>query len=266
MTQVASGSPGSFEGALEAIGRDAEAALRSLSAALKEAKRVKSAAGLGQVRELQHALDSAVRLADEAADATRSLRESWHFDVGEWFASGDYTKELLAAAAEARVSAFESDQQILCYPAIVRVSPADVAVVVDKKKDRRVRPSVVVRHLAALQDRPPRFKADAFIESLATAYDLVVGAKALRPGAPVKLVDVYRVLTVLPGAAREYSKQELARDLYLLDQSEVVHTKDGRRMSLPASALTRGSATLTTVTRGGQTKVYAGIAFTEKSE
>jgi len=74
---------------------------------------------------------------------------------------------------------------------------------------------------------------------------------------------VHRVLTLLPGAARDYTRQEFARDLYLLDQSGVVDVKDGRRMSLPASAMTRGSGVLTTVTRTGQTKVYAGLAFSE---
>ena len=74
---------------------------------------------------------------------------------------------------------------------------------------------------------------------------------------------MHRVLTLLPGAAREYTRQEFARDLYLLDQSGVVDTKNGRRMTLPASAMTRGGGVLTTVTRGGQTKIYAGLAFTE---
>ena len=81
----------------------------------------------------------------------------------------------------------------------------------------------------------------------------------------VKLVDVYGVLTVLPGLARDYTKQEFARDLYLLDQSGVVTTKNGRTLSLPASALTRGSGVLTTVSRSGQAKVYAGIALTAGS-
>ena len=72
------------------------------------------------------------------------LRSGWRFDVGEWFASGEYAKELLASAAEAGVRVFESDERILCYPTIVQISAADATVVVDKMKDRRVRPSVVV--------------------------------------------------------------------------------------------------------------------------
>ena len=258
--------PTTLESALQAVERDADAAIKALGAALKAAKKAKTAAAHGQVRDLQQALEAAVGLADQATVTARDLRQGWGFDVSAWFSSGDYAKELLAAAAEAGVQAFESDDRILCFPAIVQVSAADAAVVVDKKKDRRVRPSVVVAHLAALQQRPPNFKAEAFIETLASAYDLVVASKRLRAGAPAKLVDVHKVLTLLPGAARDYTRQEFARDLYLLDQKGVVDTKDGRRMSLPASALTRGGGVLTTVARSGQTKVYAGIAFTERAK
>jgi hypothetical protein len=254
---------GGLEEALRSVELGAEAVIRALAAATKEAKRAKSAAAVGQVRELQQALESSSRLADQAAEAIDDLQGGWRFDVGAWFASGEYTKELLATADEAGVDAYESDQRILSYPVIVEVSAADATVVIDKKKQRWIRPSVVIRQLASLQQRPPKFKPEAFIQSLAAAYDLVVRAQGSRPGTTVKLVDVHGVLTLLPGAAREYTKHEFARDLYLLDQSGITGTKDGRRLKLPASAMTRGSGVLTTVTRGGQTKVYAGIVFGE---
>jgi hypothetical protein len=254
--------PTTLEEALAAVEREADTAIKSLGAALKAARKAKSAAATGQIRNLQQAMDSVADLAGQAADAADELRAGWRFDVGEWFASGEFAKELLAETAEAGAQALESDERILCYPVIVQVSAADSTVVVDKQKERRIRPSVLARHLAELQQRPPKFKAEAFNESLVMAYDYVVAARG-RPGAPVKLVDVHRVLTLLPGAARDYTRQEFARDMYLLDQSGVVTVKDGRRMSLPASALTRGPGVLTTVTRGGQTKIYAGVAFTE---
>ncbi len=253
--------PITLESALAATESDADSALKTLGAALKAAKRAKSAAASGQVREMQQALEAAAGLVEQAASAVADLRAGWRFDVPGYFASGEYAKELLACAAEAGVQAFESDERILCYPAVVQVSAADATVVIDKKKERRIRPSVVVGYLDALQQRPPRFKPDSFIETLAAAYDLVAAQRKLRTGAPARLVDVHRVLTLLPGAAREYTRQEFARDLYLLDQSGNVDVKDGRRMSLPASAMTRSGPVLTTVARSGQTKVYAGIAF-----
>lgn len=254
-------SDANLEEALETIERDIDATVKVLSSALREAKKAKAAAAFGKMRDLRQALDGAERLAAEGAAATRDLRAGWVFDDQEYFASGAYGAELLARAEADGVQAFESDDRILCYPAIVSTSASDTSVLIDKKKERRVRPSVVVRVLKVLQSRPPKFRAEAFLESLAAAYDLAAARRAARPGSTVKLADVYRVLTLLPGSGRDYSKQEFARDLYLLDQSGVTATKDGRTLSLPASALTRGGGVLTTVTRSGQEKVYAGISF-----
>lgn len=250
-----------LEQALDTVARDADAAVRAAAASLAEAKRVKANAATGQLRALRQTLDAAVRLADQAAVAARDARDRWTFDEQAHFASGAFTTEVLAAAAEHDLDAFESDERILSYPAIVSVSVADAMVVIDKRRDRRVRPSVLVRTLLALQAKPPKFKPEGFLEALVTAYDLVAAKRGAQPGATVKLVDIYNVLTVLPGSARDYSRQELARDLYLLDQSGVTTTKDGRLLRLPASALTRGSGNLRTVTRSGQEKVYAGISF-----
>src|SRR5581483_5510372 len=217
---------GSLERALSDLEAHAESAVRALQAAAKAAKRVQAAAATGLLRDVAQGIDATVRLA-----------------------------------AEAGLPMFELDDRLLSYPSIVSVSPSDASVVIDKKKDRRLRPSVVVGLLAAISQRPPKFKPEPFLEALAKAYDLV----APRPGATVKLVDVYRALTLLPGSGREYTKAEFARDVYLLDQSGITTTKDGREMSLPASALTRSGGTLTTVAKGGQVKVYAGLCFNRRS-
>ena len=139
---------------------------------------------------------------------------------------------MLALGEQEGLAAFESDERLLSYPVIVRVSLTDSTVLIDKVKERRVRPSLLVRTLRTLQDRPPRFKAGAFLEALAAAYDFTVAQAGGRAGATAKLVDVYAVLTLMPGAARDYSKQEFARDLYLLDHTGML-TKNGRTLSLP---------------------------------
>ncbi len=251
----------SLEQALADLEGHAESTVRALMAAVKAAKRAKNTASAGLLRDVQQAVDTVAELAGQAAASAAELGDAWRFDAGTYFESGGYTKELLAVAEDAGLQAFELDDRILSYPSIVSVSPADTTVVIDKKKDRKVRPSVVVGRLAALQQRPPKFRPQPFIETLAKAYDLV----APRPGATVKLVGLYAVLTLLPGTNRDYTKPEFARDLYLLDQSGVTTTKDGRQMTLPASALTRGTGVLQTVTRGGQVKVYAGISFDRRT-
>lgn len=76
----------------------------------------------------------------------------------------------------------------------------------------------------------------------------------------VKLVDVYGVLTLLPGQARDYSKQEFARDLYLLDLSGATEA-GGRGLRWAASTGTKQAGVLSTVAKSGQQQRYWGMAF-----
>ncbi|MGH9071473.1 MAG: hypothetical protein ACRDX8_10005, partial [Acidimicrobiales bacterium] len=178
-----------LEQALGVLEAEADATLRTLSAATKQARRAKVAAAVGQVRDLALALDSVVALADSAAEAARQLRAGWRFDVQGWFSSGEYTKELLAAASEADLGPLEDDQRILCYPAVIEIGVADTSLSIDKRKERRVRPTAVVAQLSALRDRFAKLaRPEAYIESLAAAYDLVVAVIGTRPGVAVKLV------------------------------------------------------------------------------
>lgn len=256
----------SLEVALTKLERDAETTARALAGALREAKRLKGAASNGLMRDVQATLDNVARLADAAAHSAAELRAGWQFDTQAHLTEGGYTKEVLALAAEEGLAAFEADGRILSYPAIVQISPGDSTVSIDRRRERRIRPSALVKVLKALQARPPKFRADAFLESLAIAYDVVAGRSGVRRGATVKLADLYGVLTILPGSGRDYAKAEFARDLYLLDQSGFTQTRDGRTLRLPASALTRGSGVLVTVARSGQEKVYAGICFESEGE
>jgi hypothetical protein len=78
----------------------------------------------------------------------------------------------------------------------------------------------------------------------------------------VPLVDIYGLLTLLPGQAREYSKQEFARDIYLLHRGDVTTTRSGARVSFPISRGVRGK-TLTVIDESGEQRRYYGIRFTQ---
>ena len=136
---------------------------------------------------------------------------------------------------------------------------------IDRTRERRLRPTVLVSHLKELQRRPPRFRPEAFLEALHDAYSAIVARGRGRPaeGTVVKLLDVYALFTLLPGQSKEYSRQEFARDIYLLDQSGVTTTRRGAVVSLPASTGTRSaSSTIKVITQDGQEKAYFGLAFT----
>ncbi|MGI8723288.1 MAG: hypothetical protein ACR2JG_13800 [Geodermatophilaceae bacterium] len=250
-----------LEAALAQTQADTEVAGKAAGTLTRELKKARAAAATGQVRELRKALDAAAQLAADLAEQVDQARAGYDIDEPELLDSGAYTKELLAAAATIDLQMFEEDGRLLCYPSLVRVLPAEVAIEIDRRRERRIRPSAVVELLRSAQQAGPRFRPAPFLASLAAGYDLQLARQGKSLGAVVKLVDVYGVLTLLPGQARDYTKQEFARDLYLLDQSGETASSGGRRLRWAASTGTKQAGVLSTVARSGQQQRYWGIAF-----
>ncbi len=255
-------SAGRFESALSGTADGAAAALKSAGVLTRELRKAKAAAEGGEVRELRRALGAAAELANEMSFTVQDVRASFDLDESAYLGSGEYAKELLALAADRGLAMFEEDDRLLCYPSIVRVVPADALVEIDRKRERRLRPSALIGLLSAGQQRPPKFRSGQFLESLATGYELVVARTGKKPDAVVRLVDIWSVLTLLPGQGKEYTRPEFARDLYLLDQSSERVTKAGRALRWHASSGTRTAGVLTTVARTGQQQRYWGVSFT----
>jgi hypothetical protein len=252
-----------MEAALQATEQALEEALRGANTALRELKRAAAAARSGQVRDLRKALSAARAAADGLAAGTQAVEGAFDFDDRDYLASGGYVKELLAEASARGLTIVEDDDQLLCYPSLLKILPGDAAIEIDKVRDRRLRPSVLVTALAKAQERGPRFKAEPFLDSLRTAYELRIAADGKRADAILRLVDLYAVLTMMPGQRTQYSRQEFARDLYLLDQSGVTSTdRSPRSLRWAASTGTKGAGVLATVARNGQQQRYWGVSFT----
>ncbi len=250
-----------LEETLSTMERRLDEAVRAAAAVTRDLRKARAAARLGQLRDLRRLVSSAGTAASRLTGVTELAGEGLEFDEQEYLASGAYAKEVLAVAAAAGVAMFEEDERLLCYPSLVRVLPGEAAVEVDRVRERRLRPSVLVAALAEAQQRTPRFRPGPFLDSLHAAYRLLVARDGKSPGAVVRLVDVWAVLTLLPGQSRDYTRQEFARDLYLLDQSGELETQQGDRLRWAASTGTRGAGVLTTVARGGQQQRYWGVAF-----
>jgi hypothetical protein len=255
-----------LEAALRRTESDAEASLKAAAAATKSLKHLRSVVRDGNLRELKAALVAVEQVTGALQQQVVATREGWDFDEGTYLASGAYTRELLETAERLQLSIFEQDERLYCYPSLVRLLPAERTLLIDRLRERRLRPSVVVEHLRTLHERPPRFKPADFLATLFNAYRVLAqrhGSGALERGPVERLAQVYELLTLLPGQSREYSRQEFARDLYLLDRSGVTRTRDRFVVSFPASTGTKSSSGLiTAITETGQERQYWGIAFT----
>ncbi len=262
---MATGDGAVFEQALASLEQDVEITQKTAAAVSRAIKVLQKAAREGEVRKLHSALNAALQAIQALDRQFANTREGWSFDVDGYLGSGAFARELMEAARKQGVRIFEQDERLFCYPSLVRVLPAFQSVQVDKKRDARVRPSVLARLLKENQERPPRFKPEPFLESLYEAYQKLDSAqkgKHMRSGRVVRLLDIYNLLTILPGQTREYTQLEFTRDIYLLDGSGVTQTKKGAAVSFPASTGTKSlTGILNIVTQTGREKTYYGIAF-----
>jgi len=252
----------SLENALAKTEADVDATLRAAGGVATALRRLQRAAKSGALRELRSSIEGADRAMGVLRQQFANAKDGWSFDEEPYFSEGGYVQEVLDIARRRGISIFERDERLYCYPALVRVAPSERAVFIDKKREVRVRPSVLVAHLQDLQRRPPRFRPEAFLAALHQAYGKLTaprGRGQLQVEGPVvPLSEIYELLTLLPGQAREYSRQEFARDIYLLDRSEVGTTRQG--MQLRFSPGGRGSR-ITVVTEEGAERSYHGIYF-----
>jgi hypothetical protein len=258
-----------LEHALVETETNADAVCRAATTALRALKKFRAAAQTGNLRELQKLIEASGQAITDLQQQFTKAKTAWRFDEDAYLSNGAFVAELLAAAKQAGVHIYERDDRLYCYPTLIRVLANDRAVVIDKARERRLRPSVLVRHLQELQNRPVRFKSEAFLESLSDAYATAVKTRDKdRRGASavVPLVEIYNLFTLLPGQAKEYSRQEFARDLYLLDQSGVTTTRSGAVISFHAARGNESpSKVIPIVTKDGQAKAYYGVSFTEKA-
>ena len=254
-----------IEPALARTEADATATLKAAETVMRCLRRFRANAKVGNLRELRSSIEAAERAMASLRQQFVNAKEGWNFDDEAYFADGLYSKELVAIGQQMGISIFERDDRLYCYPVLIQVSAKDKVVLVDKRREPRVRPSILVTRLKELQHRPLRFRPETFLAALSETYSKAaqIRGKDLLQMAPViPLLDIYELLTLLPGQAREYSKQEFARDIYLLHRSVIDTTKSGMRVSFPASTGTKTpSRTVTVITEAGEEKRYYGICF-----
>ncbi len=255
----------SLEKTLARTEADADAALKAATAAVSSLKKFRAAAQTGNLRELRKTIDVAEQAITALRQQFTNAEDGWTFDEEAYLSDKAFILEILGAAGQIGLKIFEQDDRLYCYPFLIRILPGERSILIDKVREKRVRPSVIVKHLKELQNKPPRFKPEAFLESLFSSYETIVATRRselITTGVVVKLKDIYGLLTLLPGQSKEYSQQEFARDIYLLDQSRVTRTRKGLMVTFPASTGTKSNTgAITVITQDGQEKKYYGIAF-----
>jgi len=256
---------GNLEQVLAEIEEQAGDLVKTTKQVMASFKKIKDAAKVGDLVKLR-------KLLEEGKSATLSLgcdfvktQERLNFDEASYLAGKDFRQELLTTAQQMGVNLYEHDGYLFSYPVLLKILHKERAVSIDRIRESRLRPSVLVKRLKEVQNKPLRFKPQTFLEMLYTAYSIVVagrGKHLIGKGTVIPLLELYQLLTLLPWQASEYTRQEFGRDVYLLDKMGTITTKNDHRANFHASTGVRDvSRTLTVIAQGGREKTYYGISF-----
>lgn len=226
---------------------------------LRKAAQDGALAGAGQARGALR--DSAAKLAETIArDA-----ELPPIDIPAAFESGSFLTELSQAAAAAGVTLVQRDGRITAYPVVLHLEPRNQGVRIGRKLERRLRPSVLARHLKAIQQRPTRFNARTFLDRLSRAYTVLAPQWRTGEGPLVALAALHDVLTLLPAAAADYPMEEFLVDLLRLDRDPDARSSRGHRFQLGGSTGTKGAKRLTVYDETGAQHDYYAVRFLAES-
>ena len=103
---------------------------------------------------------------------------------------------------------------------------------INRKKHPSVRPSAVADTIKAGQDklRKAKFNESSFMKELSEAYDTTCMKEGLRAGSTLSLTKLYKTMTPMARARKEYDMQAFAFDLARVYEKgpEAWNSPDGR--------------------------------------
>ena len=238
---------------LTAASKEVQDCLRVADESLKKAQH---GAGTGNLAELSKALEQLSQAAQQmTARAANVQEEVAAFDTKEYFQSGEFARQMVAACRAKGIDVKGEKGIYEMFPFKVRViGDADHAqeVNVNRRRLPTFRPSYVATYIAREQARlnKEKFNLSGFMNELAEAYDLVCARDGIRPNNTVRLGKIYKILTPMSRARRDYDVQMFAYDLARLYQAgpEAWVAKDGRHFQFGTSQNATGGVRVLSTT------------------
>ena len=168
-------------------------------------------------------LNKSIALLSDAAAALRKNAEEMQsvsagFDTKEYFASGDFARQLLEACADRGIDVKGEKGVYEMLPFKVRIfgdHEHAEEVYINRKKIASFRPSAVADAVKQGQDKLNRanFNDRTFMSELSDAYETCCMTSKSAVGATVLLTKLYKVMTPMARARKEYDMQAFAFDL-----------------------------------------------------
>ena len=206
-------------------------------------KRIAKNSETGNLNEMKKDLDQLRAASDDLKDRTAAFSEAVNaFDTKEYFVSGEFTKQLLESCAEKNIDVIGEKGVYEMFPYKVRIYGDDEhaeEVWINRKKIASFRPSAVADTVKQGQEKlyKAKFNEQSFMDELAEAYETTCLKGGSRSGATIALTKIYKTMTPMARARKEYDMQAFSFDLARLYEKgpETWVTKSGRTFTFGTS-------------------------------
>lgn len=199
-------------------------------------KRVVKEMESGALTDMKKDLQQFLSAADLLKERTAAFDEAVNsFDTKEYFSSGDFTEQLLEACSAKGIDVIGEKGVYEMFPYRVRIYGDDEhpeEVWINRKKAASFRPSAVADTIKQGQEKlyKANFNELTFMNELAEAYDTTCFKNGSRVGSAVALTKIYKALTPMARARKEYDMQAFSFDLARIYEAgpDAWVTKNGR--------------------------------------
>ena len=212
------------------------------------------------VRDMS-AMQASVQAAAEALERMQEIVAG--FDMKEYFESGDFADQMLAACEEKGVDVRGEFPVYEMFPYKVKLDTENQDVYLDRKKVQCVRPLSFVAMVKEGQEKLNKatFNAQTFAGELSEAYDMAVLKMDKQSGADIYLNNLYKYLAPMSRFRKEYDQQSFAFDLARLYGSDTEETKNGRKFQFGPSR--NNNKAIRILDKEGREQFLATIRFYE---
>ncbi len=218
---------------LQPVQKDLKDAASAVTRLQKAASRAVESGNLAELGKTLDQLKEALETASETAGAFTDLVGA--FDTSAYFSDGDFARQLLAFCEEKGIDVRGEEGVYEMFPYKVRITgDADhpEEVYLNRKKIPSFRPSYVAEQIRIGREKLYKapFKAPAFMEELAGAYEVTCLKSGARIGSTQSLTKIYKNLVPMARARKDYDMQAFSFDLAQLFEcgAEAWVTRDGR--------------------------------------
>lgn len=206
-------------------------------------KRIVKETESGNLAEMRKDLEQILQAIDELKVNAAAVEETVSgFDAREYFASGDFARQLLQACEEREINVIGEKGVYEMFPYRIRIYGDDEhpeEVWINRKKISSVRPAEVADTVKKGQEKlyKAKFKETTFMTELAEAYDTTCLKNNSRNGATIALTKIYKTMVPMARSRREYDMQAFSFDLARLYElgTDYWISKDGRQFTFGTS-------------------------------